>query len=346
MKTIRTIVILILLTVISQSANAVSEPFKGDTIRYKFDNMLLEVTSSGFLSNSPEKLQLAEKAEQLQKILSQLSIAEPAKDEHVIIEFRSLNDDLFVENFKDLSLKNKKKDTKQLVVFGDGTIFEKDFGRYCLHLIYREVELKIFVDQLSDLSYFSSEAFSQEAISGTEALTDKVGEVYRKNPVQAWVDLRENEPKVFIQEPAHKSMDMLILSGGIGSGWVKNSFVSDINFKLGLGFSRKGMMKNIYSAEWNMMYDFSDSNENKFFELNHFVSIGWEHNFSNTPMEDKWYGISVGYLVKRNNDFFKENTFKISIKKKINDTISLKPELYFNDFFKNVYPGIRFSVAF
>ena len=72
-------------------------------------------------------------------------------------------------------------------------------------------------------------------------------------------------------------MDMLILSGGIGSGWVKNSFVSDIIFKLGLGFSRKGMMKNIYSAEWNMMYVFSDSNENKFFELNHFVSIGWEH---------------------------------------------------------------------
>ena len=139
---------------------------------------------------------------------------------------------------------------------------------------------------------------------------------------------------------------MLILSAGIGSGWVKNTFASDVNFRVGFGFSHKGIMKNIYSAEWNMLYDFSDSNENKFFELNHFVALGWEHNFSNSPLQDKWYGVSVGYLVKRNNDFFKENTFRISVKKKINDTFSIKPELYFNDFFKNVYPGVRFSVAF
>ena len=94
------------------------------------------------------------------------------------------------------------------------------------------------------------------------------------------------------------------------------------------------------------MYDFSGSNENKFFELNHFVSLAWEHNFSNSPLEDKWYGFSAGYLVKRNNDFFKENTFRVSVKKRINDTISLKPELYFNDFFKNIYPGVRFTVTF
>ena len=139
---------------------------------------------------------------------------------------------------------------------------------------------------------------------------------------------------------------MLVLSAGIGSGWVKNTFVSDINFRMGFTFGNKGMFKNMYAIDYNMMYDFSESNENKFYELNHFVALTWEHNFSNTPVEDQWYGFSVGYLVKRNNDFFKDNTFKVSVNKKINNTFIVKPELYFNDFFKNVYPGIRLSVAF
>ena len=346
MKTIKTIAIVIILTIISQSANAASDIFKGDTIRYKFDKMLVEVTSTNFTANSPEKLQLAEKTGQLQKILDQLSIVRPAEDEYVLIEYRSTNDKQFVENTRNLSLNNEKKNTKQLVIFGDGTIFEKDFGKYCLHLIYGEIEFKIFVDQLSDLSYFSSEAFKMKSNSGTVALSDKIGKGYRKNPVQAWIDLRDDEPKVFIEEPAFKPMDMLILSGAIGAGWVRNTFVSDFSFRIGLGFVNRGMMKNIYSIDWSLMYDFSNSSADNYFDLNHFVSLGWEHNFSNSPLDEKWYGLSFGYLVSRNNDFFKENTFRLSMNKKINNTFSVKPELYFNDFFKNIYPGIRVSVAF
>ena len=139
---------------------------------------------------------------------------------------------------------------------------------------------------------------------------------------------------------------MLILSAGIGSGWVKNTFVSDVTLRMGISLGKKGLYKNAYFVDWNMMYDFSESNDNKFFELNHFVSLSWDHNFSHTPEQDKWYGFSVGYLVKRNNDFFKDNTFRLAVNKKINDTFVVKPELYFNDFFKNVYPGIRLSVAF
>lgn len=346
MKTVKTIAFVIFLSIISLSVNAVNGFFKGDTIRYKFDKMLVEVVSSNFISKSPEKTKMDERIEQVQKILGEMSIAEPAEDERVTIVFRDMSNDLVVGNFTDLELKNDKRNSKKLVVFDDGTIFDKDFGRYCLCFSYRAMEMKIFVDQLSDLSYFSTDLFKQKAKSGTESIRQKIGQTYRKNPVQAWVDLRGDEPKVFIQNSSYKPLDMLLISGGIGSGWVKNTFVSDINLRLGLGFARKGMMKNIYSVEWSMMYDFSNSTDDNFFDLNHFVSLSWEHNFSNSPQDEKWYGFSFGYLAKRSNDFFKENTFRFSVNKKINNTFSVKPELYFNDFLKNVYPGIRVAVAF
>jgi hypothetical protein len=345
MKTIKTIAIVILLTIISQSAIAVSSAFKGDTIRYKFDKILVEVVSSNFVVNSPENLQLGERISQVQKILNEMSIEKPSEGERIMITVRDVSSNLLDGNFKDLELKNEKRNSKDLVIFDEGAIFEKDFGRYCISMIYHNLITKLYVDDLSKLSYLSSETFEKKAKDGTESIQEEVGQ-HRKYPVQAWVDLRADEPEVYIQDSGNKPLDMLLISGGIGAGWVKNTFVSDLNFRLGLGFVNRGMMKNIYSVDWSILYDFTNSNDDNYFDLNHFVSLGWEHNFSNSPLEEKWYGLSFGYLVKQNNDFFKENTFRLSMNKKINNTFSVQPELYFNDFFKNIYPGIRVSVAF
>ena len=346
MKTIKTIVFAILFLLITQSLTAKSDVFKGDTIRYKFDKMLVEISSTNFADESPEKPQIEKRIQQIRKVLAEMSIAIPAEDERIVIALHELNNNLTVSNYKALELKLEKKNSKNLIVFDDGTVFEKEFGQYCIFLNTRYLNVKIYVNDLADLPFIFSENFKNKARKGTKAVSDEIGKAYRKSPVQACVDLRKNEPLVHIQSPAYKSLDMLYLTGGIGSGWVKNSFVSDVNFRLGLGFSRKGMIKNIYSIGWSMMYDFSDSSEENFFELNHFVSVGWDHNFSDSPLKDKWYGFSVGYLVKRNNDFFKENTFRVSVKKKINDSISIKPELYFNDLLKNIYPGIRVIINF
>ncbi|MCG6191051.1 hypothetical protein [Maribellus maritimus] len=346
MKTVKTIISVLLFLFVTQLLAAKSDVFKGDTIRYRFDKMLVEISSAGFAEESPESPRIEEHVEQIQKILKEMSMATPEEDERIVISLRELANDFTVSNYKDLKLTLEKKDSKKLIVFDDGIVFEKELGQYCIFIVTRDLNVKIYVDDLSALSVFSSENFKMKARKGTEALTEEIGTVYRKSPVQACVDLRENEPKVHVQTPSFKSLDMLYIMGGVGSGWVKNSFVSDINFRLGLGFSRKGMIKNIYSVGWNMMYDFSGSTDDNFFELNHFVSIGWDHNFSGSPLQEKWYGLSVGYLAVRNNDFFKENTFRVSVKKKINDSISLKPELYFNDFLKNIYPGIRLSVTF
>jgi hypothetical protein len=232
------------------------------------------------------------------------------------------------------------------VIFEDGTTFEKDYGKYCIHFEFRAIDSKLYVDDLNDINLIFEEEFELKTDLARAFLLEEFGDKYRKG-IQGWLDLRGDDVKGhFQQNKSTAAQDVLYLSAGIGSGWVQNTFVSDINLRMGISFGYKGMYKNKYYVDWNMMYDFSETNDNKFFELNHFVSLTWDHNFSRTNNNDKWYGFSAGYLVKRNNEFFKENTIKLGVNKKINDTFTVKPEFYFNDFFKNVYPGVRLSVAF
>ncbi len=342
MKTIITVFFLFL---ISSTALSMEVLHKGDTIRYKFDKILIEVASSNALQKGIALDSNVERIKQIQKILEEISIVPPSDDERVSISFKEMGDDLYVWNYKEVELSRSKRNTKTLVVLEDGTTFEKDFGRYCVFFSLKAVETKIYLDDLADLNLLLDESFEVKAEKAKQFVAAKFGAKYRKG-IHAWFDMRNDEVKGYFLDTSYKTNDMIILSAGIGSGWVKNTFVSDINFRLGFTFGIKGMFKNIYAVDYSMMYDFSESNNSKFFELNHFVSLAWEHNFSNTPVSDKWYGFSVGYLVKRNNDFFKKNTFKVGINKKINNTFIVKPELYFNDFFKNVYPGVRLSIAF
>nr|WP_319511286.1 hypothetical protein [uncultured Draconibacterium sp.] len=341
----KTIISILLFLSLALSTSAMDGYFKADTVWYKFDNMLVEVASTNALNKTPHKMAMQGRIEQIQKVLAEMTILSPADDERITISYRDQGEDMWVWNFKEIELSRTKRDNKSLVVFDDGATFEKDFGRYCIYFSYRAMEMKIFVDDLEDLNFFLSEEFETKAQQSEVFLKKEFGENYKKG-ILAWLDLRGTDVKEYYQNNVKNGLDMLIISGGIGSGWVKNRFVSDINFRLGVSFSKKGVFRNLYAIDYNMMYDFTNSDNDNFFELNHFVSLAWEHNFSDVTGSDKWYGFSVGYLVKRNNDFFKENTFKVAVNKKINNTFTIKPELYFNDFFKNVHPGVRLSVAF
>lgn len=343
MKTIITIFFLLLF---AQMVLAIEGYHKGDTIWYKFDKMLIETASTRATRSQVPLKTHYDRLKQIQKILSEMHIEEPANDERVVISLHETDEYLYGRNYKELELRKVKREKKLLVVFKDGTTFEKDYGKYCIHFSFRAVESKLYLDDLNDISLIFQEEFKLKTDRARNLLLQKFGEKYRKG-IQGWIDLRGDDPKGYFQQNrSTATQDMLYLSAGIGSGLVQNTFVTDINLRLGVSFGYKGIYKNAYYIDWNMMYDFSESNDNNFFELNHFVSLTWDHNFAKTTIQDKWYGFSVGYLVKRNNDFFKENTFRVAVNKKINDTFSVKPELYFNDFLKNVYPGIRVSVAF
>jgi len=54
--------------------------------------------------------------------------------------------------------------------------------------------------------------------------------------------------------------------------------------------------------------------------------------------------LSVGYLIRRSGNSFEKNTFRIGLPGVATGRLHLEPELYCNDFFKNVSPGIRLSL--
>jgi hypothetical protein len=58
--------------------------------------------------------------------------------------------------------------------------------------------------------------------------------------------------------------------------------------------------------------------------------------------------MSLAYLVKRDGDYFKDNTFRIGAGRLslFGGKSKIEPVIYFNDFFKGVTPGIRLIQSF
>jgi len=198
------------------------------------------------------------------------------------------------------------------------------------------------LQELTDLKKTSSDIFAEQ-ISAAEKLLP----VGRKK-INGWLTLNNegNFDTHFLDEASPLTLDMLILNAGVGAGVIKNQWVNDISLKVGLGFAKKGIQRNIYFAEFKMYYDFSNASSENLFSINSFLAAGWEHNFSKNIEKEKWFGLSLGYLVDRNTDFFEKNTWRFAIHKKINQTISVSPELYFNGFFENIYPGVQIGISF
>jgi hypothetical protein len=54
--------------------------------------------------------------------------------------------------------------------------------------------------------------------------------------------------------------------------------------------------------------------------------------------------LSLAYLINRSGNYFEKNTFRLGLPGVATGKLNLEPELYFNDFFKQVSPGIKLSM--
>jgi hypothetical protein len=341
----KTIILTFIVVLLLQPVLAMEGDFKGDTLRYKFEKMLVEYTSVNVMKNSLEVSQMKSNVEQIQKVLAEMNISPLAENERVTIVFREMGDQQYVWNYKEIELARTQINSKNIVVFDDGTTFEKDLGRYCLFFSHKSSETKIYIDDLSDLEFFFTDDFSKKINEAEDYLQDKFGGNYKKG-ILAWVDLRNEEVKGYFQNVSYKTNDMIILEAGVGSGFIKNQIISSFGFRIGFAFGNKGLFRNKYFVDYELFYDFGEHEGGLENDINGFLSLGYEHNFSTNPDKDNWYGISLGYLVDRNNDFFGKNTFKVSVLKRINNSITILPEIYFDDFYKNGSPGLRVQVTF
>ena len=341
MKTRKTITLLLILTLLLIAGKSSGvERFKGDTIRMIFENFMIEVISPDLIRNPLKHAGIEDNAAKISNWLEALSISEPGSDELIYIVISDV-DEKDKLNYKNVTFENLKKTSKKMV-FSDGKILVRDFGNYVIELIEPAVTTKYYLLNLQDLKKISDKTFSQQ-ISNADILLP----VGRKK-INGWLTMNAdgNFDSHFLDEASPLTSDMLILNAGVGAGIVKNQWVNDISFKIGLAFGEKGLQQNLYFAEFKMVYDFSNASGDNIFSVNSFVTAGWEHNFSKNSEKEKWFGLSLGYLVSRKTDFFEKNTWKFAINKRINQTISISPEFYFNGFFKNIYPGVQVGISF
>lgn len=140
--------------------------------------------------------------------------------------------------------------------------------------------------------------------------------------------------------------DELMITGGTGVNSYKGKLLPDLNVGIGLMFSQKGILKDNFFLNYEIMYDFVSENGQSMPKSNHFIDAGYARNFSKTLDKTDWYGISVGYLVKKNSDIFDDHTWRLSLHRNISKHIELVPQIYFPNNFSNVFPGLKVNVSF
>jgi hypothetical protein len=153
----------------------------------------------------------------------------------------------------------------------------------------------------------------------------------------------ENDTIIMIPEKSHYNANksQLSIKTGIGVGLIQNQLSPDIIFKIGKFNTRKGILKHHIYLSDNLNYIFAENNS---IQIQNFINLGYRFNLSNSLKSYNWIGLEIGYLTKSKGDLFREPTFRIGTMIDLRYNITLSPQLYIDDGFKNVYPAIRIGI--
>lgn len=97
---------------------------------------------------------------------------------------------------------------------------------------------------------------------------------------------------------------------------------------------------------WEPQFSFRSDASGKIQSFrNEFLSLGFRE-FPNKPHTnfEVLKTLSLAYLIRNSGDYFEKNTFRLGLPGVASGRLQLEPELYFNDFFKQVSPGLRLSL--
>ena len=141
-------------------------------------------------------------------------------------------------------------------------------------------------------------------------------------------------------------LDQLQLVASAGVNGFKTKLLPSFKLRAGLIFSRKGIYKDHYFAQLELLYDFASDNNQLKSKTGSFLDFGYKHNFSNNPEKENWYGFSVGYMSSGKSDIFDDNTWRLSVYRNLGKNIEIVPQLYFPDNFSSVFPGLSLHISF
>ncbi|MRT93122.1 hypothetical protein [Ancylomarina sp. 16SWW S1-10-2] len=210
------------------------------------------------------------------------------------------------------------------------------------HKLDLSPELAIYFDSLEQLKELESYDFSKILAGVDLQMTKNSGDVFDKVPLVSWMKVKEDDSvdMIYTRRVLPHPNDMILINGGVTLENVKGEwnggFYADMIFQMG----SKLLYKQAFKVGYEWMYDFSSGKQN----INHWVSLGYSRNFSLNPSKPDWYGLNIGYLAKGNGDLFKKDSFRLGVSYRIHNNVTLVPQMYFNDLFKNVTPGLKLRI--
>jgi len=148
MKTISLFLVLILLSITGLGWSA--GPFKGDTIRIKLADYMIEVISPDLTRNPLKEAGISEKAIKISDWLGAVNINEPKPDELIYILISNV-DDKEKLNYQNVAFENRKR-TSEKMVFSEGKILQKGFGNYVIEMRDPVFTVIYYLQQLKSCS--------------------------------------------------------------------------------------------------------------------------------------------------------------------------------------------------
>jgi len=197
------------------------------------------------------------------------------------------------------------------------------------------------IDQLEELSRYS---FNEIEKSIETEINTKTSWHINCTTNIIWIKIsKENTSEILHRKTTTSyDTDQILLGAGTGLEYVKTNWNGSFNLNMSFLFGKKRVNRHAIRFAYDWMYTFSSADEK---HINQWLSTGYAYNFSKHPDHKKWLGVSLGYLINSEGELFEDNTFRIGVDRKIHKYVTLVPQIYFHDFFKDVYPGLKISIS-
>ena len=144
--------------------------------------------------------------------------------------------------------------------------------------------------------------------------------------------------------------DILELDEFVNIQNYKNYFVPSISLGATIGLKRQ-FNSHYLGLHWEPLFLFAaDAQGHLQTYRNDLLVIGYAYDRLDPVKQNQFglnYNLSLGWFVHREGGFFTAGSFRLTaFGIQLKNSLSMQPCIYFNDFFRNVTPGLRLSLKF
>jgi hypothetical protein len=218
----------------------------------------------------------------------------------------------------------------------------------------RDYRISFFLNNIYDIDLYDDGSLSKKVQLIQENLAERTGK-------RDWNTTRKKGTAILKEDPTISAIapkgnlnagDYLTFRFSVDLQNYKNYFVPSVSLGAGVILSTSHFKRDlVLSWDPNFLFD-HDANGKLRTHRNDFITLtaGQGGIRDNDPTKESHLLtiMSLAYLVKRDGEFFEENTFRLGAGRLslFEGKTKIEPAIYFNDFFKGVTPAVRLIQSF